>query len=72
MNNGGTRDGGFNCEIRVLAKVSQTAVSCLCAAIHMSSSNGPGGNESNVRSEGRAVMALKRSLKAYKQNVVIY
>jgi hypothetical protein len=49
----------------MFASASQTAVSWCCAAPHTSSSKGAGGNESSVASAERAVIDLKRSLRAY-------
>ena len=61
------KTGGFSCATRIAARESHAAVSCLCAARHTNSSSGPAGSEMRVVSEGRHVMDLKRSLKAYEE-----
>ena len=62
----GISEGGLSCTRSIVVSESQTAVSCFCAAKHTSSSNGGAGREMSVTSDGSAVIALKRSLSAYK------
>jgi len=62
---GAVSEAGFSCIMSIFASASQTAVSWCCTAPHTSSSKGAGGNESNVASAERAVIDLKRSLRAY-------
>ena len=63
--NGAVSEVGFSCIMSMFASASQTAVSWRWAAPHTSSSKGDGGNESSVASTDRAVIDLKRSLRAY-------
>lgn len=62
---GAVSEVGFSCIMSMFASASQTAVSWRCAAPHTSSSKGDGGKEISVASQERAVMDLKRSLRAY-------
>lgn len=56
--------GLANWTVSMEARVSQTAVSCLCAARHTLSSRGPAGKVIKVASKGREVIDLTRSLSA--------
>lgn len=60
-----TNTGGLSCAMRIAARDSHAAVSCLSAAMQTNSRRGPAGREMRVMSPGRQVIDLKRSLNAY-------